>query len=131
MIRHAGLEDLTLTQDDRRWFPTHYSYENVETFHSGGCNDQYGLGFYGGQGRERVAFCLGRNRGGHPPGLQRLPGPEPCYTSLAAWQADYGGIDFSASLPGDLVAADLIAIARIEGNWTPTRTLPRSTWAAG
>jgi hypothetical protein len=52
------------------------------------------------------------------------PGPEPCYTSLAAWQADYGGIDFGASPPGDLVAAGLIAIARIEGNWTQPDTTP-------
>ena len=46
------------------------------------------------------------------------PGPEPCYTSLAAWEADYGGIDFGSAPPGDLVAADQIAIARIEGGWT-------------
>ncbi len=25
------------------------------------------------------------------------PGPEPCYTSLADWQADYGGIDFGGN----------------------------------
>jgi len=43
------------------------------------------------------------------------PGPEPCYTSLAAWQADFGGIDFGPAPPGDLVAADLVGIARIEG----------------
>ncbi len=52
------------------------------------------------------------------------PGPEPCYTSLAAWQADYGGIDFGAASEGDLVAADLIAVARIEGPWTQPDTTP-------
>jgi hypothetical protein len=52
------------------------------------------------------------------------PGPEPCYTSLAAWQADYGGIDFGAAQPGDLVAADQVAIVRIEGTWTQPDTTP-------
>ncbi len=41
-----------------------------------------------------------------------------CYPSLAAWQADHGGIDFGPHPPGDLVAVDRIAIARIEGPWT-------------
>jgi len=52
------------------------------------------------------------------------PGPEPCYTSLAAWEADFGGINFGTAPPGDLVAADLIAIARIEGAWTLPDTAP-------
>jgi hypothetical protein len=53
-------------------------------------------------------------------------GPENCYTSLAAWEADYGGIDFEGSPPGDLVGADKIAVARIEGTWTQPDTQPFS-----
>jgi hypothetical protein len=45
-------------------------------------------------------------------------GPYNCYPSLAAWQANYGGIDFGPHPPGDLVVADVIAVGRIEGNWT-------------
>lgn len=51
-------------------------------------------------------------------------GPEQCYTSLAAWEADFGGIDFGAAQPGDLVAANLVAIARIEGAWSRADTTP-------
>ena len=58
------------------------------------------------------------------------PGPEPCYTSLAAWQADFGSIDFGAATPGDLVVADLIATARIEepGLQPDTAPLNLSGW---
>jgi hypothetical protein len=49
-------------------------------------------------------------------------GPYPCYTSLAAWESDYGGIDFGAHPQGDLVAADKIAVAQIEGTWTQPDT---------
>ena len=49
-------------------------------------------------------------------------GPYPCYTSLAAWETDYGGINFGAHPQGDLVAADKIAVARIEGTWTQPDT---------
>jgi hypothetical protein len=52
------------------------------------------------------------------------PGPEPCYTSLATWQAEFGGIDFGAAPPGDLVAADLLAVARIEGAWSQPDSTP-------
>ena len=57
-------------------------------------------------------------------------GQDPCYTSLAAWEADYGGIDFGAHPQGDLVAADKIAVARIEGTWTQpdTARLDLSGW---
>jgi hypothetical protein len=51
-------------------------------------------------------------------------GAYPCYTSLAAWQADYGGIDFGEHADGDLVAADMVAIAQIEGTWTQPDTTP-------
>ena len=51
-------------------------------------------------------------------------GPYACYTSLAAWEADYGGIDFGPHPAGDLVAADKIAVARIEGAWTQPDTQP-------
>jgi hypothetical protein len=53
-------------------------------------------------------------------------GPENCYTSLAAWEVDYGGIDFEGRPPGDLVAVDKIAVARIEGTWTQPDTQPFS-----
>jgi len=52
------------------------------------------------------------------------PGPEPCYTALATWQAGFGGIDFGSSPPGDLVSADRIAVARIEGAWTQPDSAP-------
>ncbi len=42
-------------------------------------------------------------------------GAYPCYTSLAAW---------AAAAHGDLVAADKIAVARIEGAWTAPDTTP-------
>lgn len=45
-------------------------------------------------------------------------GPHNCYTSLAAWQADFGGIDFGSHAQGDLIATDKVAVARIEGPWT-------------
>jgi hypothetical protein len=48
-------------------------------------------------------------------------GPYPCYTSLAAWGADCGGIT-----GGDLVTTDKIAVARIEGTWTQADTTPVS-----
>jgi hypothetical protein len=51
-------------------------------------------------------------------------GPYSCYTFLAAWEADYGGIDFGAHPQGDLVAADKIAVARIEGAWTQPDATP-------
>lgn len=52
------------------------------------------------------------------------PGPGACYTSLAAWEVDYGGIDFGAAPPGDLAAAGVTAVARIEGTWTQPDTTP-------
>ncbi len=49
-------------------------------------------------------------------------GAYPCYESLAAWETDYGGIDFGVHTVGDLIAADKIAVARIEGTWTQVDT---------
>ncbi|MBN1887392.1 MAG: hypothetical protein JW850_05360, partial [Thermoflexales bacterium] len=51
-------------------------------------------------------------------------GPYNCYTSLSAWEAAYGGIDFGTHPQGDLVGADKIAVARIEGTWTQADTTP-------
>lgn len=48
--------------------------------------------------------------------------PDFCYTSLSAWEESYGGIDFGACALGDLVCADKIAVAKIEGNWTKPDT---------
>ena len=49
-----------------------------------------------------------------------------CYNTLAAWEADYGGINFEDNPQGDLVTADKIAVARIEGTWTQADTAPLS-----
>jgi hypothetical protein len=51
-------------------------------------------------------------------------GPYPCYESLSAWEADYGGVDFGTHTAGDLVAADKVAVARIEGAWTQADSAP-------
>ncbi|MFC1701122.1 hypothetical protein ACFLZ0_03240, partial [Patescibacteria group bacterium] len=45
-----------------------------------------------------------------------------CFTSLSAWEANYGGIDFGACEVGDLVCADTIAIAQIDGSWSSADT---------
>jgi hypothetical protein len=47
-----------------------------------------------------------------------------CYHSLAAWQADLGGLDFGACAPGDLVCAGKSAVARIDGPWGDPDTTP-------
>ena len=47
-----------------------------------------------------------------------------CYTSLAAWEAAYGGVSFSGCAQGDLVCANKIAVARIEGVWNTADTQP-------
>ena len=43
-----------------------------------------------------------------------------CYTSLASWQANFGGIDFAGNscAAGDLVCLGQIATAHIQGTWT-------------
>ncbi len=46
-------------------------------------------------------------------------GPYPCFTSLSAWEAAYGGLP-----NGNLVSQDKIAVARIEGTWTQADTTP-------
>jgi hypothetical protein len=53
---------------------------------------------------------------------QDCSGDSNCYSSLAEWQTDYGGIDFGSYEQGDLVGADKIAVVRIEGNWTEPDT---------
>src|SRR3989344_8338632 len=45
-----------------------------------------------------------------------------CYTSLAAWETAYGGVSFGACAQGDLVCADRIAVAQIDGAWTNADT---------
>lgn len=49
---------------------------------------------------------------------QDCSGQTRCFTSLAAWQAAFGGIDFGSCSQGDLVCSDQIAVARIEGSWS-------------
>ncbi|HEY4500144.1 MAG TPA: LamG-like jellyroll fold domain-containing protein [Candidatus Paceibacterota bacterium] len=41
-----------------------------------------------------------------------------CYTSLASWEAAYGGINFGICAQGDLVCINTVAIAQIDGTWT-------------
>lgn len=50
---------------------------------------------------------------------QNCDGHSNCYTSLAAWEAAYGGLP-----DGDLVTQDKIAVAQIEGTWTQADTTP-------
>src|SRR3989344_3920460 len=60
-----------------------------------------------------------------------------CYASLQAWENAYGGIDFGACLPGDLICSDKIAIAQIDGPWNNAITatdgsgLTISGWKTG
>jgi chitodextrinase len=55
---------------------------------------------------------------------QDCTGYSNCYTSLSAWEAAYGGIDFGSCAKGDLVCADKIAVAKIDGTWTQPDTKP-------
>ncbi|MFA4941285.1 MAG: choice-of-anchor Q domain-containing protein [Patescibacteria group bacterium] len=55
---------------------------------------------------------------------QDCTGYDRCYTSLASWEAAFGGIDFGACATGDLVCADKIAIAQISGEWSSPDTAP-------
>ncbi|MBZ0155680.1 MAG: chitobiase/beta-hexosaminidase C-terminal domain-containing protein, partial [Alphaproteobacteria bacterium] len=41
-----------------------------------------------------------------------------CFTSLAAWEAAFGNINFTGCTTGDLTCVNKIAVARIEGTWT-------------
>ncbi|MFZ2604075.1 MAG: hypothetical protein WAX79_08775, partial [Candidatus Omnitrophota bacterium] len=55
---------------------------------------------------------------------QDCAGYSNCYTSLSAWEAAYGGIDFGSCAKGDLVCADKIAVAKIDGAWTQPDNKP-------
>ena len=57
---------------------------------------------------------------------QDCTGHSNCYTSLADWLADYGGIDFEGHAQGDLVSSDKIAVAMIDDTWTLPDTTPIS-----
>ena len=61
---------------------------------------------------------------------QDCSGYSNCYTSLFDWSDDFGGINFGDHEQGDLVSADIIAIARIEGTWTEpdTNAISISGW---
>ncbi|MBU4256962.1 right-handed parallel beta-helix repeat-containing protein [Patescibacteria group bacterium] len=56
-----------------------------------------------------------------------------CYTSLSAWEAAYGGINFGSCAQGDLVCADKIAVAKIDGAWTQpdTNRVTIDGWTTG
>lgn len=49
---------------------------------------------------------------------QDCDGYSNCYTNLNDWRLDYGGIDFGSCNGGDLVCANKIAVAKIDGIWT-------------
>ena len=49
---------------------------------------------------------------------QDCTGYSNCFTSLSAWEAAYGGIDFTGCTVGDLTCVDKIAVAQIDGAWT-------------
>lgn len=49
---------------------------------------------------------------------QSCDGYSNCYRNLNDWQQAYGGIDFGACAQGDLVCANKIAVAKIDGAWT-------------
>ena len=56
-----------------------------------------------------------------------------CYTSLAGWQAAFGGINFGGCAAGDLVCANKTAVAQIDGLWanSDTRSLRIDGWRTG
>ena len=62
-------------------------------------------------------------------------GSENCFTSLSAWEAAYGGINFSSfgCAAGDLVCVDKIAVAQIDGTWTnpDTSRVVINGWTTG
>ncbi|NJL58276.1 MAG: hypothetical protein HC887_00155 [Desulfobacteraceae bacterium] len=45
-------------------------------------------------------------------------GVKNCYTSISAWQADFGGINFGSCEKGDLVCADKIAVVHCYNDWS-------------
>jgi len=49
---------------------------------------------------------------------------EDCFTSLSAWEAAYGGIDFASAscTDGDLTCVNTSAVAEIDGTWTSPDT---------
>jgi len=53
---------------------------------------------------------------------QDCTGYSNCFTSLFAWEAGYGGIDFGSCMQGDLVCAGKSAVAKIDGAWTSADT---------
>ncbi|MCR4275696.1 MAG: hypothetical protein NUV83_03035 [Candidatus Wolfebacteria bacterium] len=48
---------------------------------------------------------------------QDCSGYSNCFTSLSAWESAYGGINFGSCATGDLVCADTIATAKVDGTW--------------
>ncbi|GEM_PF-6879797 len=61
---------------------------------------------------------------------QDCTGYSNCFTSLAAWQAAFGGINFGGCAQGDLVCANKVAVAKIDGAWTnpDTSSVTISGW---
>ena len=55
---------------------------------------------------------------------QNCSGYNNCFTSLAQWENNYGGVNFGTCPVGDLVCANVIAKAQIEENWTLPDTGP-------
>src|SRR3989344_1234060 len=53
---------------------------------------------------------------------ENCTGYSPCYNTLSAWEAAAGGITYGACATGDLVCADKVAVAKIDGSWTSPDT---------
>ncbi|MDP3790874.1 MAG: LamG-like jellyroll fold domain-containing protein [Candidatus Omnitrophota bacterium] len=64
---------------------------------------------------------------------QNCTGYTNCYTTLSAWEAALGGITWGACTPGDLVCANKIAEAKIDGPWTSpdTTAVTIAGWTTG
>jgi glucose/arabinose dehydrogenase len=64
---------------------------------------------------------------------QNCVGSTNCFTSLAAWEAAYGGVAFGQCPIGDLVCANTVAVAQIDGVWTApdTAAVTIAGWTTG
>jgi hypothetical protein len=58
-------------------------------------------------------------------------GYSPCYTTLASWESNFGGIDFAnhSCSNGDLTCLGMTAVARIDGTWnSPNGAVTINGW---
>ncbi|MFA5991421.1 MAG: hypothetical protein WC794_04200 [Candidatus Doudnabacteria bacterium] len=64
---------------------------------------------------------------------QDCSGYSNCYTSLASWQTAFGGISWGSCSKGDLVCANMVAKAVIDGPWNipDTSSVALNGWVTG